>query len=188
VLFAEKALFVWDGVAPEPLRRLDGHVNLVRQLGFLPGAGHPRRAFSFDGAELRIWEDVETSDEVRKVPIPGTVVALTPEADAAYVGDSGGNLTHWYELGGGRPKSWTFNHLHTRGITAMALAPDGKALFTAGADERLIWWDLTVQPIKAVHEWEIRGGVGALLFAPDGRHLITGNGNSTIYVLRLPGK
>jgi hypothetical protein len=39
---------------------------------------------------------------------------------------------------------------------------------------------------KKLHEWQLPGGVAAVCFAPDGRHLAAANANGTVYILRLP--
>ena len=45
-------------------------------------------------------------------------------------------------------------------------------------------WD--VEKRNVLKSWELPGGVGAVAFAADGRHLATANGNGTVYILRLP--
>jgi hypothetical protein len=46
-------------------------------------------------------------------------------------------------------------------------------------------WDFAVQ--GPVRKWQLPGLISQVAVARDGRHLITYNGNGTIYVLRLGG-
>ncbi len=56
-----------------------------------------------------------------------------------------------------------------------------RALFSAGADGRVIHWVSRLDQ----KEWQLPFAVNGLALSGDGRHLVTGNGNGTIYVLRL---
>lgn len=44
-------------------------------------------------------------------------------------------------------------------------------------------WDAATR--RKLHAWTFPGDVRRVEYTPDGRHLITGNGKGTIYVLRL---
>ena len=50
-------------------------------------------------------------------------------------------------------------------------------------DSFLILWDPATG--NRLKEWQLPGPIGKVLFSPDGKHLATGNGNGTIYILRL---
>jgi WD40 repeat protein len=63
-------------------------------------------------------------------------------------------------------------------------APDGLTLASASGEGRLILWETAT--IHKRHEMEMPGPVSGLAFLPEGRHLLTSNGNGTLYVLRLP--
>jgi serine/threonine-protein kinase len=188
LLTADKQLWLWDPNSPEPVRRFDGPPTAVRQLGYLADEDHPRRAFTFDGSELRVWKDVEKSEEFQKFPVGGSVVAVAPGGDPIYAGQGDGGLLRWHDLGDPHAKARPFENRHApNAVTALALAPDGGRLFSAGAGH-LVWWELTPERARFEKEWDFPGGINALLFAPDGRHLIVANGNTTVYVLRLPEK
>ena len=66
---------------------------------------------------------------------------------------------------------------------ALAFTPSGTVLASGGQDRRLILWD--VKTGVKQREWHLEGEVRALAFAPDGRHLVVGNDDGTLYVLRL---
>ncbi len=68
-------------------------------------------------------------------------------------------------------------------VSSVAASPNGK--FIAVADERgrvIVWTDGMA---KKLHEWTFPGPVRCVAFAPDGQHLALGNGDGTVYILRL---
>jgi WD40 repeat protein/tRNA A-37 threonylcarbamoyl transferase component Bud32 len=77
-------------------------------------------------------------------------------------------------------------------VDAMAFSPDGKVLVTGGNDEATVrFWDTaTGRPLRTWTIGPAQGRVRGLAVTPDGRHLLTLNGNGTVYLLRmdwLPG-
>lgn len=67
-------------------------------------------------------------------------------------------------------------------INWLAYSPDGK--FIAYASNFKIGV-LSAKTLKPIYEWKTPGPVHWVGWAPDGRHLVTLNGNRTAYVLRL---
>jgi WD40 repeat protein/serine/threonine protein kinase len=64
-------------------------------------------------------------------------------------------------------------------VAAVAIAPDGKTLASAGSDETVLLWDMekhASRPIKTRHA----GPIVALAFAPDGQTLATGGFDKTV--------
>jgi WD40 repeat protein len=69
-----------------------------------------------------------------------------------------------------------------RSVDRVAISLDGKLLAIGDNDGRLTVWRLK----SGEKVWSHRFPGGCVFrFAPDSRHLITGNGNGTLYVLRL---
>jgi WD40 repeat protein len=64
-----------------------------------------------------------------------------------------------------------------------AFSPDSKTLAVAGMERTLALRDSTTG--KVSQQWELPGLATSLTYALDGRHLLVGNGNGTVYVLRL---
>jgi WD40 repeat protein len=58
------------------------------------------------------------------------------------------------------------------------------ARLASWSGSKLAVWDTTTG--KQLHVWDWPGEIHAVAFAHDGNHLAVGNGNGTIYVLRLP--
>ncbi|MFO0927326.1 MAG: WD40 repeat domain-containing protein [Gemmataceae bacterium] len=71
----------------------------------------------------------------------------------------------------------------------VAFRPDGRLLAVAMDDGSVRLWDVSAPagPPRLVRTFSSppTGRVGQVFFAPDGRHLLTLNGNGTVYVLRL---
>ncbi len=73
---------------------------------------------------------------------------------------------------------------HDKDIRAIAVSADSRRFATIGGDERICLWDL--HSGKQLRDWNAGQGVKALAFTPDGKHLITANVNTTLYLLDLP--
>jgi WD40 repeat protein len=73
---------------------------------------------------------------------------------------------------------------HTDHVMGLAGRPDGQALATASSDETVRLWSL--DPNQPPRTLRLHAGPqGQLAFTPEGRHLITANGDGSIFVLRL---
>jgi WD40 repeat protein len=176
------AIRLWAVEDGRELRRFEGHTGGVRSVALLPDG---KRVLS--GSEdktLRLWE-IATGKELRRFEGHKAAiyaVALSPDGDTAYSAGADVTIRAW-DLGSGPSEGREFFKLHTDQIWSLALSPDGSRLASAGIDGRVILWDVTTG--DSVREWQLPGGVFAVAFAPDGRHLLTGNANGTAYLLRL---
>jgi WD40 repeat protein/serine/threonine protein kinase len=188
---SEYGFALWDVENGTQILRFDGHTNTVTQLGFfLDGM----RAFSCsrDGT-VRLWE-AETGKELEKVPWGATRVVFTDDGSRAYTGHPDGTVQSWDRTE--TPyKSFAFQRWHEGAVHALALSPDSTLLASAAADGRVVLWDLKKSQKIGVwppfeqkdRAWPQPDAIGALAFAPDGRHLALGNNNGTIYLIRLEG-
>jgi hypothetical protein len=67
----------------------------------------------------------------------------------------------------------------------VSFSPDGKLILAGlGQGENAVIL-LEAASGKEVKRWKLHGAFYWAGFAPDGRHVITGNANGTIYILRL---
>jgi WD40 repeat protein len=80
---------------------------------------------------------------------------------------------------------------HAYKVALCAVSPDGKRFATAGIDNVVKVWDTASG--KELRSWDMRlriqergGFVAQLAFSPDGRHLLTANANTTLYMLEVP--
>jgi WD40 repeat protein len=71
---------------------------------------------------------------------------------------------------------------HPGRINAVVWSADGH-LATACSEGAVMWRDAEGQRVTG---WKFPGGVSSLAITSDGKHLLTGNADGTIFVLRLP--
>ncbi len=167
------------------LARFAANAQPVTALAFSPG-DQVLAAGGADGA-VRLWREAgdgwiqRSALSGHKAALAG--LAFTPNGKLLISADGAGSVRLWdVQPARPHPARPVLARL-SAAVTDLALSPDGKTLAVAVAGGRLTWWD--------VASWEKRGerglpfGIGALAFAPDGRHLATGNENGTVYVLRL---
>ena len=74
-------------------------------------------------------------------------------------------------------------------VDSMSFSPDGTQLATGGKAGKLLIWDMSdfkKPPLTVLDRGRTtEGRIRQVTFTPDGRHLVTANGNGTVYVLRL---
>ncbi len=76
---------------------------------------------------------------------------------------------------------------HKGAISACIISPDGKHFATVGSDNIVKAWSIDG---KELRNWDLGRHHGMFLinlaFSADGKHLVTANANTTVYVLDLP--
>jgi WD40 repeat protein/serine/threonine protein kinase len=164
--------------------------QLVRSL---PGAGEPA-AFSPDGKWLvtstdsgyQVWETA-TWEEKRQLPSARFAAAFSPDGKWFVAAVPGGyrvwNTQNWQseKLFGGEPvRPWLAS-------AAMAFSPDGTLLVTAGhpdgreSGHQFQVWDFPSLTARSNFE-KFPGRLASAVFAPDGKHLLTGTGAGVLLV------
>jgi WD40 repeat protein len=69
-------------------------------------------------------------------------------------------------------------------LYGLVVGSDSSRLAAFSDDGQIELWDLA--SAKSLRRWDLRVGVHALAFTPDGKHLVSGNENGTVYLLELP--
>lgn len=138
-----------------------------------------------DGAA--VWDIRTETPTVRldlRKPGAGPIAALALSGDGARLGIGSANeLTVW-ELASGREMTKPRGKFDAP-VSAVALSPAGDLVAGATvAGEVKVW---SVEPAAEIHSWTFPGSVADIVFTPDGRYLITANGNGSVYLLRLKG-
>jgi WD40 repeat protein len=79
---------------------------------------------------------------------------------------------------------------HAEPLLAMVVAPDGKTFATLGGENVVKLWDAVTG--KELRSWDFQHPkpgnpfVRTVIFTPDSKQLVTGNGNGTVYLLDCP--
>jgi WD40 repeat protein len=80
---------------------------------------------------------------------------------------------------------------HDRGVSACQISPDGKRFATVGENNDVKLWDLATG--NELRSWNMRsfgqdggGFIVSIAFSPDNKQLVTGNANTTLFMLELP--
>lgn len=74
---------------------------------------------------------------------------------------------------------------YSPGATAAAQNPSDNSVVTGYSDGVISLWNAKLEHQETIRVGPPQGSINDIAFTPDGRHLITANGNGTLYVLRL---
>jgi WD40 repeat protein len=172
---------LWDlgGASPKERAVVSGLKGYIASLAFGPDGRTLFSCAAEDGV-VRVWSvgagGLTEQDQV-KPERPGWLPALTADGKTLALGTLGG--VELWDLGQGKPRR-RMALPQAGAVISLAFSPDGRAL---AADHALIVWDPASG--RKLREWRLPGPVRWARFATDGRHLLTANGNGTVYVLRL---
>jgi WD40 repeat protein len=114
-------------------------------------------------------------------------LVFSPDGQVLYVGNEAGEVKVCKV--DGREVLRKFQ-AHEGRVEVLTMSPDGKRLASAGQDNLVKLWDTATG--KELRRWDLRlppqehGLVWQMNFTPDGKHLLTANGNTTMYLLELP--
>lgn len=124
----------------------DDEMRRIFGLAYLPD-GRKLASCSRDGA-VRIWDvgtrKVHTAFRAGRNPFPQAALsmALSPDGKTVALGTDGGRVIHLWDVATGTKKS-SGRRGHGAAIGKLNLSPDGKALISNDADEKVHVWDLT---------------------------------------------
>ncbi|HEV3257452.1 MAG TPA: WD40 repeat domain-containing protein, partial [Gemmataceae bacterium] len=177
----------WDPVAGT---EVDGFLDYsagVNVLALAPDL----KLMAVTGNPLTLWDMTTRKERLKTQPLTYPVaqsLAFAPDGKRLASGEY--NCVDLWEPGTGRKLS-TLAAIG-QWIGPLAFAPDGRRLVTWCLDKQLVLWDVTPgKAARKLKEWPLQDPVRCFAFAPDGRHLVLGQQNGTLSILRLeaaPGR
>jgi eukaryotic-like serine/threonine-protein kinase len=160
-----------------PARRLRGHADEIRWLGF---SADSRRLMTGSGDRaVRVWDLVRGGEPLLTIdrePVSGVVLA--GGGDAVFIALSSGEIAR-VEVEGGARRRLARLPQPAYGLTP---SPDGRAI-AAQSREGAIW--LVDATTGAVRPLGLRGGKGNWGFSPTGRYLTAATSDGTIRLHEL---
>ncbi|HKI30947.1 MAG TPA: WD40 repeat domain-containing protein [Gemmataceae bacterium] len=148
-----------DAPAPAPVRRLDGHTNVISRL-LATADGRWLISAGYDHT-VRLW-DMSASTK-------GTALVV-PDANARAAAKKRGKPLPDAPVTVGLQQAERVLEGHKEWVQALSLTPDGKVLVSGDDAGRVIVWD--VPSGKETRRWQVKGWVYALAVSPDARRLL----------------
>ena len=183
---------VWDPATGAESGSLASGPDPVQAIAFSPdgqtlfwGAGNHVRW-------VRVQEGSMVASKSAALDTPGAarILSFAPDGKTFLCGGSQGTVLVCTWDGRSLANRTTLDHAVTLGKNKFALAvnqavfsPDGKWIATGSTDHRVRVWD--AQSLTLLKQWDLRCNVLSATFTLDSRHLVTGNGNSTLTVFRV---
>jgi WD40 repeat protein/serine/threonine protein kinase len=180
----DQTIKLWDWVAGVEPQILKTSKESVSGWAFSPKGN----ALIANGAEGWAAWDVASGKKLHsfKKPTGGQTSSLAFSPDGSLLAGLGeAGLGLWDAATGLKRRTWP-NPQASRCI----FGRDGKTVMTFGWDGTLKFWDVD-QPLDRSRPKRVlplgpsQGWIIEVAVSPDGRHLVTLNGNGTLYVLRL---
>jgi WD40 repeat protein len=87
-----------------------------------------------------------------------------------------------FDVSGEKPSQILDFASHKAAVVSVSASSNGKLFASADEGGRVLVWSASGEQL---HDWTFPGPVHSVAFAPDGKHLALGNGDGTVYILRL---
>jgi WD40 repeat protein len=175
---ADKTAILWDARTGGRLRTFKGHTDAVGPAAFSPDGrlvltgSDDRTARLWDAATGRVLRTFEGhTDELWSA-------AWHPDGRQVLTGSKDGTAVVWDVETGAKVRTFQAGECQ---VFRALFSPDGKYVATGRSDERTILWDAaTGERVATFHE----EGRNALDFSRDGRFLVIGGRQATLWELR----
>jgi WD40 repeat protein len=172
---------LWDLRGGKEVLRFEGHAGAVKAAAFTPDG---RQVLSLDDQVVLLW-DAATGKEIRRLRSrsarPALDLAIHPEGKLAATGHYDYGVRLW-DLDTGQQIDLLTGH--TNAVAGVRFAPDGKRLASwACSDPDLLIWDVGARKVmRRFRGADPKFPLSAAAFHPDGRRLIFGCEDGSLYV------
>jgi WD40 repeat protein len=196
----DRTVLIWDLATGEILHRLTEHSGVLFAVAFsadgrfLISGGCGISTSDICQGELVLW-DTENGSIVKRFPPLGSGVrsiAYHPDGIHAYVGLEDGRILRINTILTEVDEEYPIHHSNTQ---ALAVAPDGQSVVTAGCGARLLLYDPTSQCTQVeIFLWKTEDGsilqrytgptddVLALAFSPDGTQIAASSRDTSVRI------
>ena len=182
------SVVVWNLETRQPEKVLDDLSAETVAVAFGP---NNRIAIACRDRTILLWDSAGSAAPVTfaERSLPLTELAFSPTGDQLAAGTELDRIELW-DLSQGAAHLKQTLISPGRFITSLVFAPDGTQLVAANDSGRVHLWPLSggaveTAPAQTLTLGPAGGKIGQVLISPEGRHLMTVNGNGTVYVLRL---
>jgi WD40 repeat protein len=148
--------------------------------------GRMMAASVVNGPAIKLWDLIGDKPALRESLPQGSHLAFSPDSRMLAVSvraASGQGSTTVWDVHEREPKQLAQWNTEGGLCLGLAFSPDSRALALATYDGKLVLRDAATGTLRK--EWQLPGPIHGVTYAPDGRHLLTLNGNGTGYLLRL---
>jgi WD40 repeat protein/serine/threonine protein kinase len=179
---------LWDGRTGRERRRLDGYEHNISAVAISPDGRWVAGGYA---TTIKLWDAATGAEQRTLSGHADWIRSLGFSPDGATLVSAGsyndGTLKIWDISTGEEVRALKGN---VRTAMYASFSPDGKTIASASGDGKVRLWDPDPPRGKSALKQTIEiGPPGGLVrqvrYTPDGRHLVTLNGNGTIYALRL---
>ncbi len=171
-------LTLWEAETGRKLITLADRPAPVTGLAFSPDGRQLAAASGADRPEIKVW-DTGTGQEICTLPDAAGPLAYSDDGRQLVAGGAAPQEATVWNLATGR-LAFSLRG-HAAAITALAFAPDGRRIVSAGQDRAIKLWDgdtgrevLTLQVPM--------GAATSIAFSPDGTRLYAASANGTVRV------
>nr|VFJ42940.1 MAG: WD domain-containing protein, G-beta repeat-containing protein [Candidatus Kentron sp. DK] len=174
---------LWDLASRECLMELAGHTQTVASVA-VSADGRQALSASWDKT-LRLWELKTGACLAVLTGHSGAVLSVQITVDGRFaVSGAEDKTVRLWDLSARRCLGVLEGHQGP--ITSVALSPDGYFIASTGfTDKTVRLWDRASGRCLHVIEYEDKASPVSVAFGPDGKRLLVGTANSTIYLYRL---
>jgi WD40 repeat protein len=179
----DHVVYLWDTKTGEEVRKLEGHNDFVLGLEF--SADGKSLLSSEIMGEIRVWDVASGKTRVPIKPAGKVNLFHSEWSKDGKVIVGGGTMKEIFFFDAATGKAIGFFKGHTSHILRVRFSPDKKTIASSSLDHTLRLWEITgdsaTPPMgaKELHKVEIPSDAKDLMFTPDGKTLIVGQGDGT---------